>query len=174
MWGLSYARGMSTGSILTMAGFEWSATEAYVSHDGGDGWCLRDAICQLFGWEPSSEEYSRFIEAPTGPDTTRLAEYLGLTAFNIDNPEDWNQLIQRYAHPGLAVFVFPEYDRSHTIYVPDVQWLLHHWPKNDGAPAEPEDHPLWSYGWPLGAEYMERGPELAAVFVDERQAPHAA
>jgi hypothetical protein len=26
------------------------------------------------------------------------------------------------------MFAFPDYDKSHVIYVHDIQWLLHHWP----------------------------------------------
>jgi hypothetical protein len=47
----------------TMAGFKWSATPPYVpTVPGEDGWCVRDAVSKLLGWERDSEEWSRFIE----------------------------------------------------------------------------------------------------------------
>jgi hypothetical protein len=138
---------------------------------GEDGWCVRNAICKLFGWEPESDEWPRFIEAPAWQDMPRLAEHLGLTFF--DFPRDWANLIGRMAHPGVAVFGFPEYEKSHTVDVHDIQWLLHHWPTLGGPPATPDERPLWKYGWPLGDQYLDRGPVLGAVIIDEREPPHA-
>ena len=85
----------------TMVGFEWSETPPYVPTVPGDnGWCVRDAVCQLFGWPPGSENWSAFMEGVQGEDTPRLAEHLGLACFQI--PQDWNELIQRLAHPGVV------------------------------------------------------------------------
>jgi hypothetical protein len=116
---------------------------------------------------PDSDEWSRFIEAPAGRDLDRLAEHLGLTMFEF--PRGWNQLIGRSAHPGIALFVFPDHRKSHAVCVDDIRWLLHHWPTPNGPPAAPGDRPLWRYGWPLGYEHLVRGPLLDAVIVDERQ-----
>ena len=111
---------MSNNSTPTMAGFAWSGTPVYVPAEAGeDGWCMRDAVCKLFGWDVGSEEWSRFIEGPQGKDTLRLVEHLGLTLFSI--PEDWDELILRSAHPGVALFIFPTHQMSHVVYVPDVQ-----------------------------------------------------
>ena len=56
---------MTTGHRPTMDGFEWSPTTPFVpTEPGEDGWCGRDAFCELFGWEPDSDEWSRFISAP--------------------------------------------------------------------------------------------------------------
>ena len=164
---------VTTSDAPTMAGFEWSPTPGFVPMGPGeDGWCMRDAICQLFGWRPGSEEWLRFIEAPVGKDTPLLAEYLGLACFQV--PQDWSELISRLAHPGAAIFDLHADQKSHVVYVHDLRWLLHHWPTIDGRPARPEDRPLWCYGWPLGREHMIRGPVFGAVLVDERQPPRAA
>jgi hypothetical protein len=133
---------------------------------------MRDAICQLFGWRPGSEERRLFVEAPVGKDTPRLAEHLGLACFQV--PQDWSELISRLAHPGAAIFDLHADQKSHVVYIDDLRWLLHHWPTIDGLPARPEDRPLWCYGWPLGREHMIRGPVFGAVLVDERQPPRAA
>lgn len=107
-----------------------------------------------------------------GAGHTRLVEHLGLTAYEI--PKDWNELVVRLAHPGVAVFDFPAYKKSHAVYVHDVRYLLHHWPTPDGPPAAPSDRPVWKRGWPLGDQHLIRGPVLGAVILDERQPPHAA
>ena len=160
-------------TIPTMVGFDWSDTPAYVPMEAGeDGWCTRDAICQLFGWSPGSEEAKRFIEGPQGQDTPRLAEHLGLACFQV--PQDWNELIQRLDHPGVAVFDFHADQMSHSVYVPDLAWLMHHWPKIDGQPATGENRQLRWYGWPLGPQHMARGPVLGAVLVAEWLPPRAA
>jgi hypothetical protein len=157
----------------SMDGFVWSLAPPYVpTVPGEDGWCVRDSFCELFKWARGSLEWSRFnVEAPVGKDVDRLAKHLGLTIF--DTSRDWNELIKRSAHPGVAEFVFPAYGKAHTVYVPDVQWLLHHWPTPDGPPATTADRQLLRYGWPLGPEHLVRGPELDAVIVDERQPSRA-
>jgi hypothetical protein len=154
-----------------MAGFEWSPTPAYVpTEEDEDGWCVRHAISELLRWEPGGEEWQQFIEGPGWPDTRRLAEHLGLTPF--ESPEDWNRLLTCLDHPGAAMFAFPKYEKSHVIYAHDIRWLLHHWPTPCGPPAEEtSERHLVSYGWPLFPQYVERGPVLCAVIVDERQTP---
>jgi hypothetical protein len=90
----------------TMDGFKWSPSAPYVpAEPGEDGWCVRDAFCELLRWTPGSAEWSRFIEGPAGQDMPRLAGHLGLTVFEI--PGDWNDLIERATHPGIALFEFP-------------------------------------------------------------------
>jgi hypothetical protein len=163
---------VTTEYTLTMAGFAWSPTPGFVPMGPGeDGWCMRDAICPLFGWRPGSEEWLRFIEAPVGEDTPRLAEHLGLACFQV--PQDWGELISRLAHPGAAIFDLHAHQMSHVVYVHDLRWLLHHWPADHGLPATPGDRQLWSYGWPLGPQHMARGPVLGAVLIDERQPPRS-
>lgn len=122
---------MSTPGIRSMVGFDWSPTPRYLPmKPGEDGWCMRDAICELSGWEPGSEEWYLFVEGPQGPDTPRLAEHLDLACFQV--PQDWKALIGRLTHPGAAIFDFPAYQKSHVVYVHDLQWLMHHWPDNHG------------------------------------------
>jgi hypothetical protein len=161
---------VTTSDVPTMAGFEWSPTPGCVPMEAGeDGWCMRDAICQLLGWTSGSENWWQFIEGPKGKDTPRLAEHLGLKEFQV--PRDWNDLIRNLAHPGVVIFDFHAYQMSHVVYVHDLRWLLHHWPTVGGLPARPEERPLWSFGWPLGQEHMLRGPVLGAVLIDEREPP---
>lgn len=156
-----------------MDGFEWSSSVPYVPVEPGEnGWCLRDAVCELFGWRPGSPEWFRFIEGPQGRDTPRLARHLGLTVFEI--PPDWNDLLKRTAHPGIALFVFPAYRMSHAVYVYNVAALIHHWPRALGSPATASERWLFHYGWPLGSQYLRRRPELEVVLVDERRPAHDA
>jgi hypothetical protein len=151
-----------------MAGFEWSPTPVFMPAEAGeDGWCMRDAVCQLFGWQPGSENWYQFVEGPQGEDTARLAEHAGLTFLQV--PQDWNELVARLDHPGAAIFDFHIYQKSHAVYVEDLRWLLHHWPTVDGMAAGPEIRPLLWFGWPLGPQHMARGPVLGAVLIDERQ-----
>lgn len=162
---------MAVDHSPAMVGFEWSPTSAYVpTEDGEDGWCVRNAICELLLWGPEGEEWRQFIEGPEWPDTCRLAEHLGLTIFEF--PEDWNELLACLDHPGVAMFAFPDHEKSHVVYVHDIRWLLHHWDTPCGPPAEETSaRRLVSYGWPLFPQYVDRGPRLCAVIVDERQSP---
>jgi hypothetical protein len=158
-------------STPTMAGFDWSGASVDVPMEAGeDGWCLRDAICQLFGWNISSENRSLFVRWPKGTDDIRLTMYLGLTVFEVSH-EHWDVLVSRAAHPGVARFIFPAYGKAHTVYVPDVRLLLRWWPTPDGRPSS---QPSRRTGWPLGPEHMKRGPLLGAVLIDEREPPRAA
>jgi hypothetical protein len=119
----------------TMAGFDWSPAPAFVpTVPGEDGWCLRDAVCKLFGWVPGSEEWSRFTtEAPQGLDTLRLVEHLRLTVFEIGASGSWDQLADRAAHPGVASFYFPRFGIGHSAYVSDVRWMPRYWPTPGGS-----------------------------------------
>jgi hypothetical protein len=103
-----------------MNGFDWSPAPPFVpAEPGEDGWCVRDAICELLRWVRGSAEWSRFVQGPRGRDVPRLASHLGLT--NFEFPGDWNEYIKRMAHPGVAVFDFPAYEKSHAVYVHDVR-----------------------------------------------------
>jgi hypothetical protein len=155
----------------TIEGFEWSSTTPYVpTEPDEDGWCVRNAISELLLWEPGGEEWRRFIEGPGWPDTRRLTEHLGLTP--LEFPQDWNNLLTCLNHPGVATFAFPDFEKSHEIYVHDIRWLLHYWPIPCAPHAEEtSERHLVSYGWPLFPHYVDRGPVLCAVIIDERQAP---
>ena len=162
---------MAIAGTPSVQGFEWSPTPGLVpAVPGENGWCMRDAVCQLFGWRPGSEEWLRFIEAPTGRDLIRLAMHLGLTVFEVGAPGSWDELSHRAAHPGVAMFFFPGTWRAHTAYVPDAQWLLRYWPAPDGRPNR---QPPRDTGWPLDKRYMDRSPVLFAVFIDERRPPRS-
>jgi hypothetical protein len=150
-----------------MDGFEWSPPVPDVPLEPGeDGWYVRDAFSEMFRWESFSSEWCRFIEWPQRLDVSRLAKHLGLTMF--ESPQNWNDLIARTAHPGIAFFDFPGQRKSHAIYVYNVEALIDHWPTAEGPPAT--DWLFW-YGWPLHREHLEREPVLGAVLVDERQPP---
>ena len=72
------------GAVPTMLGFDWSPAPPFVpTEPGEDGWCVRDAICDLFAWTPRSAEWSGFIEGPRGRDIPRLAAHLGLTKLRV-------------------------------------------------------------------------------------------
>jgi hypothetical protein len=155
-----------------MIGFEWSPVSAPAlpeTEEGGDGWCVRNAFCELLGWERGSAEWGRFVEWPQGEDMPRLAAHLGMKVLRVEVAQEWNELIGKWAHPGIAFFDLPADQMSHVVYVPDVRWLLHHWPTPDGQPAERGSRQPLIYGWPLDNRYLERHPVLRAVIVDEQQ-----
>ena len=159
-----------------MADFDWRSKPGWVSKVPGDnGWCVRDAVCELLGWPCDSENWRKFtVEGPEWHDTERLAQHLDLTIFNISAsvPQEYNELITKLEHPGVALFLFEKLETSHVVYIPDLRWLLHHWPGPDGKPATGADRHLWRYGWPLSPEHMQHEPILGAVLVDEHQGPH--
>lgn len=157
----------------TMDGFRWSPAPPFVPTVAGEnGWCMRDAFCELFGWEPDSEEWHQFtVEGAAGHDLDRLAGHLSLTVYEVRG--DWDRLVACMAHPGIALFVFPAYRMSHVVYVNDVRWLLLHWSTPGGPPTAQAELPSRPFGWPLGFQHLRRGPVLEAVIVDERQQPRS-
>lgn len=162
---------MTTESIPTMADFKWSLTTAPrpgEAQDDGDGWCVRDAFCELLGWPPHSFDWSRFIEWPNGADLLRLATYLGLKKLRV--PEDWNELIRLSVHPGVTHFIFSAASaaqKAHVVYTPDIQWLLHHWPEPNGKPIPPGTRWPLKYGWPLvNPRHLALDPTLVTIFVE--------
>ncbi len=69
--------------VPTMEGFAWSGADGPPHNTlPGNGWCLRDAICTLFGWPPGSPDWAAFQEYPSWGDTHRLIAHLGLVAFD--------------------------------------------------------------------------------------------
>lgn len=150
-----------------MTGFEWSPTGSapvQLPEPGSDGWCVRDAVCELFGWPPGSEEWYRFIEFPNGRDIERMCTHLGLEMFTVTDPVEWNKLIKKLDHPGLASFVFPSVGAAHIVYVHHIHALLHHWPTRGRMNPE-----LLYAGWPLDSGHLKYGAELDTVIVDTRQ-----
>lgn len=148
-----------------MEGFEWApAPPVVVPTPGGDGWCVRDAVCEMFGWQPGSAEWGRFVESPSGADVPRPCAHLGLELFVVSVPVQWNELITKLDHPGIAIFAFPSVRISHAVYVHHVHALLHHWP----APGRVRND-LPFAGWPLGYGHLRYGPVLDTVIVDTRR-----
>lgn len=148
----------------TMDGFEWTERpEPLTPDDGNDGYCLRDAVCQLYGWGPGSADREAFIREPAGGDSARFFEHLGLSFFDFADWEQWKQLHQRLDHPGIALFGFPSVKLSHVVFVSWVEMVLHHW-QRDGQPIT-VDRPV--FGWPLGIEHLEHDPQLWGIVVHE-------
>lgn len=149
-----------------MAGFQWSPRDLPASPvPGSDGWCVRNAYCDLLRWPAGSAEWSRFIESPHPDDLLPLARHLGVTVYDVGVAEHWNALIGKLDHPGIAVFDIPAAAIGHAVCVPHVHALLHHWPEFGGHPR-PD---LPTFGWPLGPEHLRHNPKVFWVIVDERQ-----
>lgn len=148
-----------------MTGFQWSPRGLPASPvPGSDGWCVRDAYCELLRWPAGSEEWSRFIEYPHQDDLLPLARHLGVSVYDVGIAWHWNELVSKLEHPGVAMFDIPAVAIGHAVYVPSVHALLHHW--NFGG------HPrtgLPTFGWPLGPGHLQYNPRLFWVIVDERQ-----
>jgi hypothetical protein len=141
-----------------MRGFTWlEEPQLDVPIPAGAGlWCVRDAICQLIGWPPGSEDHGLFIQLPGTQNIRRLATHLGLTMIDRDNAAELTPEV--LAHPGAVEYVLeipgvPDSDAlSHMIYVPDLREVL-----NQG----------------LTPEYDEYEPSLASVLVDMTHPPSA-
>ena len=141
-----------------MRGFTWleePPLDAPIPADA-ELWCVRDAICQLMGWPPGSEDHDAFIPLVGTQNMHRLATHLGITMFDRDDaaeltPED-------LAHPGAVEYVLempgvPDSDPlAHMIYLPDLRELAH-----QGLPPV----------------YDEYEPSLSCLLVDMTQPPSA-
>lgn len=77
-----------------MIGFIWSEREIDldIRRLPGDLFCVRDSFCALLGWNPGSNEWSRFIEAPDPHDMDRLIDHLGLAQFDPEYDPHWEVL----------------------------------------------------------------------------------
>jgi hypothetical protein len=116
-----------------------------------DLYCLRDAICELFGWPPGSDEWNAFIEAPDPADMLPLFEHLGLESYDPLHAPHRAELETLWDHPGIATFEFHSVRAGHAVFVGHLRSLL--------------------YQWPLHPEYAKYGPEIVRVVVDRRQPP---
>ncbi|HEV2345153.1 MAG TPA: hypothetical protein VGS97_13735 [Actinocrinis sp.] len=155
-----------------MEGFEWTPAQPVQFPGQVDGWCVRNAFCDLLGWAPDSEEADHFIESPKNSDLRRLCEHLGLEFFDLADPAQWNKLITTMDHPGIATFFFPSMGGGHSVYVHHVHALLHHWPTQDGLPRTDLPVMNWPrFGWPLGGGHLQFGPLLHTVVLDPQQPP---
>lgn len=94
-------------SSRTMDGFTWleeTPLEAPIPASA-ELWCVRNAICQLMGWPPGSEDHGAFIRPVGTQNILRLAAHLGLTVFDRDNATELTD--QALAHPGTADMTRP-------------------------------------------------------------------
>jgi hypothetical protein len=135
----------------TMAGFTWS--ESVVTPEmrrlPGDLYCVRDSIAALLGWEPGSEEWACFIEAPNAADVDRMIDHLGLDWCDPERqPEKFRTFLD---HPGISVYAFHTMRMSHYLYQPHLRKLR-----------------------PLPVQYLlvEPNRELFRIIADLRQRPH--
>jgi hypothetical protein len=154
-----------TKAAPTMADFRWSPRELPARPvPDSNGWCVRDAYCELLCWPAGSAEWSRFIEYPSPDDLLPLARHLGVSVYDVGIAQHWNGLIGKLDHPGIAMFDIPAAAIGHAVYVPHVHALLHHW---DFGGSPRTDLP--TFGWPLDPRHLQYNPKLFWVIVDERQ-----
>lgn len=96
-----------------MRGFRWLDGHKPTPPVGDSDWCLRDAVCRLFGWPAGSEDWAAFIPGPTLADALRLTGHLGLALLP---PE------QAPAAAGLAFYRYPRYGSDfHCAWEPDLR-----------------------------------------------------
>lgn len=155
-----------------MAGFRWEHTESRVRTrgrpalpDGGDGYCLRDAVCELMGWVPGSPPWHSFPESPDGHDLGALDTHLGLTSYDISYPEDLARLATHVDHPGFAMFLLQRIQQTHAVFVYSIRELLGHWAIPDGNAVQGR----MGWLWPLHPQYAAYAPMLLGVTFDDRQ-----
>jgi hypothetical protein len=138
----------------TMAGFRWSEREGDLAHRPapGDLWCVRDAFCALMRWEPGSNEWDSFVEAPLPGDMDRLVEHLGLVWFDPEHESHKLGLQASLDHPGITVYAFHLVQMSHCLYQPHIRHLR---------------------DLPPQYRLIDLNPELFRIIVDTRQPPRA-
>jgi hypothetical protein len=137
-----------------MLGFAWTPTTITAAMRAlpGDLWCVRDALCALMKWQPGSDEWNCFIEAPNGPaNMQRLIDHLGLVSFDPDFPGHASLLQRAPDHPGVASYKLHQVRMEHLQYQPHLRHFV-----------------------PLPSEYLlaDSEPELFQIIVDLRQDPH--
>lgn len=135
----------------TLSGFQWDEPRPLPQWNSNDrdGWCVRDAFCQLFGWHRGSEEWNRFLEGITAGEMDRLTEYLGLYWFDPEYRPHREVLENSWDHPGVAVYAIHAHQLSHCIFEPHLRY-----PRG------------------LPEQYWALQPELYRLIVDLRQPPH--
>lgn len=136
----------------TLRDFEWDEPRPVPkwNPDDGDGWCARDAFCQLFGWPRGSDEWNRFMEGITAGELDRLTEHLGLAWFDPEYEPHREVLETSLDHPGVAVYAIHSHRMSHCAYEPHLRYL-------QGLPVQ----------------YWDLEPELFRFIVDLRQPPRS-
>jgi hypothetical protein len=106
----------------TMAGFIWNHPAGRLPPGmPGDGWCVRDAMCALFGWPAGSAEWRAFVEGPHPEDMSRLEAHLGLVHVDTDLPADVTWFYTNNSHPGLLILNIDAFRRGHVIYSSDLR-----------------------------------------------------
>jgi hypothetical protein len=97
-----------------MAGFVWTTAGSSLPPGApGDGWCVRDSVCGLFGWLSSSPEWLSFIECPQPDEVDRLVLHLGLVRVNPTIPHHFAWLVGNLRLPCISVYNFHSRQRSH-------------------------------------------------------------
>lgn len=132
-----------------MARFQWSTTGSPLPPGApGDGFCVRDALSELFKWPVGGSDWLAFIEGPEAADLERLLSHLGLQAFDPDVEAE--HLRPHLDHPGVSVWALHAIRLSHVLYEPHIRF-----PR------------------PLPQQYLSYGPERFRVFVDLIQPPRS-
>ena len=97
----------------SMDGFRWFTT-APAPRRAGNGWCVRDALCELYGWAPGSKNWRTFVvEYPEGKDIERLVQHLGLVWLDRQKVGEDSTLQD---HPGVAFYDLDLYQVSHCVF----------------------------------------------------------
>ena len=135
--------------VPTMAGFTWwDGPGSLPSGQHGDAWCVRDSLCELFGWPVGGSDWKAFIEGPHPDDMQRLEEHLGLVPVDPRLPDDVAWFEHNRAHPGIVAWNLHSHGWTHFCYARDLR-----------VPP------------PLQVQYRFLRPALAGFLVDVRQSP---
>ena len=133
----------------TMTGFAWlEHSNPLPPGQAGDAWCVRDSICELFGWPMGGWEWRAFIQGPGPEDVQRLEEHLGLVHVDPRLPDDMAWFQRNRAHPGIVAWNLYSDHWTHFIFARDLETIPN-----------------------LPAQYLVRRPALAGFLVDVRQPP---
>src|SRR5207248_1264843 len=104
------------------------------------------SVCQLLGWPPGSDEWSRFIEAPHPDDMLPLYQHLGLLVCDVGIEQHVRELAALLDHPGIASFILPSIKIGHAVYLGHLRTLgMHH---------------VTGYRYLLHPLHLAAGPEL--------------
>ena len=134
-----------SGRTPSMDGFQW-LTVAWSPGLPGNGWCLRNAICELFDWPTGSRNWRAFtVEYPVGEDVERLVQHLGLVWLDCQKVAADPTLQD---HPGVAFYDLDLYEIGHCLFQPHARFLK-----------------------PLPPFLQAAHPRLTGVAVDITQAP---
>ena len=108
----------------TMMGFTWTGPASPSSNPAlGDNWCMRDALCKLFGWPVGSKEWHAFIEGPGPADMDRLLDHLGLKWYDPEYDPHWSELAELLDHPGIILYKSRQLRVEHALYEPHLRHI---------------------------------------------------